>query len=99
MAGHLLDPDAGQEPEVQEGAPQVPSIVSLTNNYVINAADVSAPSAEDGSRLVKLIAANGGVVIDAALSAELCAYLAEALVAIEVIEQEEGEDAAPGEPG
>jgi hypothetical protein len=100
MEGHLLEQPDAAEPEVtQEGEPQVPSILAVINNHVIGGANVSLP-AEDGSRLLKLISVNGATTIEASLSKELCSYLAESLVAVQVVEQgeEDDPDAEAGEP-
>ena len=54
---------------------ETPSVFSVVNRYVVGRVDV-APPAEDGSRTLRLYAASGGTVIEAALSRELWAFIA-----------------------
>lgn len=102
MEGQILDPptgvteanaaaaEAAAELEGEE-APEVPSVMSVVNRYLIGGADVSPPQ-EDGSRALVLQSTNGQAVIEASLSPQLCEYLSGKLVEIEVIEQ--GDDNA-----
>lgn len=91
--GVLLEPGtevAGVEDQVEP--PQVPSIFSITNVHMVGNVDVSLP-AEDGSRLLRFHSQNRGTIIELNIAQELCEFVAEKLVAAEIIEQEETEDA------
>lgn len=95
--GAILEPPETDEVLVEEStepeAPQeVPSVFSVVNRYLVGGVEVSPP-AEDGSRTVRLQSASGQALIEANLSPQLCAFLSEKLVAVEVIPQ--GEEAAP----
>ncbi len=92
--GVELSPDAPVEGE--EGPQEVPSVFSVTNRYVVGRVDVSPPG-EDGSRVVRMFSGNGGTVIEVNLSPQLCEFVSDKLVEVEVITQgddEEDEDAA-----
>lgn len=107
MEGHVLK--ANEPPELSgthvgaaEDAPPapedvalVPSVMSVVTNYMIGGAEVSPP-APDGSRMVKLQAAGGVSMVECALSKELCEFLADKLVSVDIIEQGD-EDAGSGE--
>lgn len=93
MEGAILDPEPADgeivpEGDAAEAVPEVPSVFSVTNRHLIAGAAVTEPM-EDGSRIVKLVSANGGTVLELNLAQTLCEYLSEKLVAIEVIEQED----------
>lgn len=96
MAGQILNPatsgvveanaDAAEAGAELEGQQQVPSVFSLVQRYMIGGAEVTPPAA-DGSRIVRLHAGSGQSMIEAALSSELCDFLAEKLVEVKIIEQ------------
>lgn len=79
----LPDSEAAEESQEEQ---EVPSVFSTTTNHLIGRADVSPPT-EDGSRIMRLFSASGGAVVEANLSATICAFLASRLVAVEVIEE------------
>lgn len=88
-----------EEAEEQEGPQEVPSVFSITNRYLVGRMDISPP-AEDGSRVMRLYSGNGGAIIEANLSPELCAFAALKLVEVEVIEEgDEEKEEAPDAPG
>lgn len=61
---------------LQEAAEQeAPSVFSVVNRYIVGRVDV-APPADDGSRIVRLFSGDGATVIEAALSPELCEFVA-----------------------
>lgn len=78
--------EPGADIEEQEGPQEAPSVFSITNRYLVGAADVSAP-AEDGSRVIRLQSANGAAVIECNLSTQLCEFVSAKLVEVEVIEE------------
>ena len=84
--------------EEQEGAQEVPSVFSVTNRYLVGRLEV-LPPAEDGSRVMRLYSGNGGAIIEANLSPQLCAFAAAKLEEVEIIEEETDvevvEDAGP----
>lgn len=86
------------EIDEQEAPAEVPSVFSVINRYLVGGAEVSPP-AEDGSRVLRLHSASGGAIIEANLSPELCGFVSNKLVAVEIIEEadEEAPDAGSGE--
>lgn len=95
--GAILDPPETSEAldgEAKEPeAPQeVPSVFSVVNRYLVGGVEVSPP-AEDGSRVVRLHSASGQAVVEANLSPQLCEFLSGKLVAVEVITQDDAEEA------
>lgn len=99
--GAVLDPPGEEVAEVVDEAtepqetPEVPSVFSVTNRYIIGRVDVTPP-AEDGSRVVRLYSGNAGAVIEANLSPQLCEFVSGKLVEVEVI-AEDDEDAGSSE--
>lgn len=90
----VIDAEVVEETEGEEKPREVPSVFSVVNRYLIGAVDVSPPNEEDDSRIVRLHSAQGGAVIEANLSPELCVFLSGKLVEVEVIaEAEDDEDA------
>lgn len=94
----LEQPDGADEAPVQEPTfDEVPSVFSVITRYLIGGGDVSKPE-EDGSRMLRLYAASGQAIIEASLSPQLCAAIAEGLTKVEVEIIEEGDgDAGAGE--
>jgi hypothetical protein len=88
--GVVLDPDAGAEAALEETPQETPSVFAVTNRYLVGGAEVSPP-AEDGSRVVRLHSASGQAVIECNLAPQLAAFIAEKLVAIEVIEEDDAD--------
>ena len=87
----LLEPPAEEQAvaeQEQAGPSEVPSVMSVTNRYLIGAAEVSLP-AEDGSRVLRLTSASGGAVIEANLSEELWAFIREKSTEVEVITEDD----------
>lgn len=76
-----LDPQAVLLDKPTEEEQEAPSVFSVVNRYIIGRAEVSAP-AEDGSRVVRLISANGGTIIEANLAPQLCGFVSAKLVEI-----------------
>lgn len=93
--GAILEPpvEPAVEGEEQEEAQEVPSVFSITNRHLVGAADVSPP-AEDGSRILRLFSASGGVVVEANLAAQLCDFVSAKLIEVEVIEEDEDASAS-----
>lgn len=58
-----------------EGPQEVPSVMSVTNRYLVGRADVTPPD-EDGSRIVRLFSGDGGTIIEANFSPQLCEFVA-----------------------
>lgn len=54
---------------------EAPSVFSVVSRYVVGRVDV-APPGEDGSRTLRLYAAGDGTVVEAALSPDLCDFIA-----------------------
>jgi hypothetical protein len=100
MSAVELDPTPEQEVGGEEQGPQeVPSIFSVTTRFVVGRVDVSPPAA-DGSRVVRMFSGNGSTVIEANFSPEICEFVADKLVEVEVITQDDAEevpDAGHGE--
>jgi hypothetical protein len=61
---------------------EAPSVFSVVNRYIVGRAEVSPP-AEDGSRIIRLFSGDDGTIIEAALSPELCAFIAVKLGKVE----------------
>lgn len=91
----VIDADVVGEENIEEGPQEVPSVMSVTNRYLIGRMDVSPPDPEDGSRIMRLFSGNGGTIIEANLSPQLCIFAAEKLTEIEVI-AEDGEEESDG---
>lgn len=102
LAPDEQQPQEELPPEVQAAIDaaengEAPSIMAVANRYLIGRLGVSEP-APDGSRVLRLFSGNGATSIELNMSAELCAAAAEGLTAVEVITQEDEEEAedAPG---
>lgn len=87
--------EAAAETEPQE----VPSVVAVTNRYLVGSVDVGDPS-EDGSRLLRLHSASGATVIEANLSPQVWDFLRVKSSEVKIVTQDEVEDAdAPAQKG
>jgi hypothetical protein len=86
----ILDPPEAPEAEAEEqGTPEeVPSVFSVTNRYLVGAAEVSDVG-EDGSQIIRLASASGGAVIEANLSPQLCQFIKGKLGAVKVVSEDE----------
>lgn len=90
-------PDEATAPPTEETAPEeVPSVFSVTNRYLVGAAEVS-DVAEDGSQIIRLSSASGGAVIEANLSPQLCVFIKGKLGAVKVVSEDEEEQVTDAE--
>jgi len=87
----VVDAEVVPDEAAVEEPKEVPSVFSVTNRYLVGAAEVSPP-AEDGSRVIRLQSATGGAVVEANLSPELCVFISGKLVEVDVIAEEEEVD-------
>jgi hypothetical protein len=99
----ILEPPADEAtaPPVpaEETAPEeVPSVFSVTNRYLVGAAEVSDP-AEDGSQIIRLASASGGAVIEANLSPQLCGFIKGKLGAVKVVSEDDEEQVVEEDEG
>lgn len=81
---------AQAEQEAQQGG-EVPSVMSVTSRYLVGRVDVTPP-ADDGSRVLRLFSGNGGTIIEANLSPQLCEFAAAKLTEVEVIAAADAEE-------
>lgn len=96
----VVDAEVVPDEKEQEAPQEVPSVFSVTNRHLVGRLEVSPPSEEDGSRIVRLHSANGSAIIEANLSPQLCEFLSGKLIEVEVIEEADAEvveDAPPSE--
>jgi hypothetical protein len=98
--GQIAQPEieeaiAAAQAEEQEGPQEIPSVFSVTTRYLVGRVDVT-PSAEDGSRIIRLMSGNGATVVEANLSPSLCEFIGTKLTEVEVIaEDADIEEGAP----
>lgn len=93
MAVAELSPtEAAPEADEQTGEQEAPSVFSVVNRHIVGRCDVSPPF-EDGSRVLRLYSANGGTIIEANLSQQVCEFVSNKLVEVEII-AEGDEDAS-----
>lgn len=89
----ILEPvpdEAAASSTPNEKAPpeEVPSVFSVTNRYLVGAAEVS-DAGEDGSQVIRLASASGGAVIEANLSPQLCQFIKGKLGAVKAISEDD----------
>lgn len=89
----LEQPEEVVETDEQPVEEEVPSVFSVTNRYLVGRVEVTPP-AEDGSRLLRLHSASGAAVIEANLAPQLCEFVSEKLIEVEVITEDEASEDA-----
>jgi len=96
----ILEPpsdEAAAAAPAEETAPEeVPSVFSVTNRYLVGAAEVSDVG-EDGSQIIRLASASGGAVIEANLSPQLCVFIKGKLGAVKVVSEDDEEQVVDAE--
>lgn len=89
----LEQPEEVVETDEQPVEEEVPSVFSVTNRYLVGRVEATPP-AEDGSRLLRLHSASGAAVIEANLAPQLCEFVSEKLIEVEVITEDEASEDA-----
>lgn len=90
--GEEVVADSAAEPQ------EVPSVVAVTNRYLIGGVDIGE-AAEDGSRVLRLHSATAAVVIEANLSPQVWDFIRAKSTEVKIVTQEDEDANDPAAKG